>query len=302
MAVTDLHSLDISTPLNKMFETGATIPGAVLSLVEETPQINIGENKPLVMAGRARGALVHEGGAKPDNGRTPVPKPFTTVKLVYSQRVTDEFMDWDEGRQGDFISQLVNDWTTKSLPRDIDTAVIHGYDPYSNTRDTELSDYITKPGSSLYVPSTGDTGAAIDTDITSAVSELSKNGYKATGIAIDGDAAIKLGTVMNGNVQKYPGIGAFGLAGNNIAGLKAASTPEVGAVDNTKAILADWQQLLLGFAGQANWRVHTAGNPDGGEHDLAQVNMVLIRLETFFGFRVLDPNAFAVIQTQATGE
>ena len=90
MAVTDLHSLDISTAIDKIF-TGGEARGAVLSLIDETPSINVGQNVPLVMAGRAKGALVHEGGAKPDNGRQVVPKPFTTVKLVYSQRVTDEF-------------------------------------------------------------------------------------------------------------------------------------------------------------------------------------------------------------------
>ena len=42
MAVTDLHTLDIAEPLDKMFSTGGTFSGAVLSLVPETPTINIG--------------------------------------------------------------------------------------------------------------------------------------------------------------------------------------------------------------------------------------------------------------------
>ena len=107
MAVTDLHSLDISTAIDKIFD-GGEARGAVLSLIDETPSINVGQNVPLVMAGRAKGALVHEGGVKPDNGRQVTPKPFTTVKLVYSQRVTDEFMMWDRERQGDFVSRLVS--------------------------------------------------------------------------------------------------------------------------------------------------------------------------------------------------
>ena len=58
MAVTDLHSLDISEAIIKYFD-GGEARGAVLSLIDETPSINVGQNVPLVMAGRAKGALVH---------------------------------------------------------------------------------------------------------------------------------------------------------------------------------------------------------------------------------------------------
>lgn len=293
MAVTDLQTLDVSEAIDKIFTPGAEIPGAVLSLVSETPSINVGENVPLVMSGRAKGALVHEGGAKPDNGRQVTPKPFTTVKLVYSQRVTDEFMMWDAARQGDFVSRLVSDWTRKSLPRDIDTVVLHGYDPHTNTLDTELSDYLAKAGSSIAVPSTGDTPEALDTDFGTAVAAL--DGQIINGVAIASDAAGKLASVMNGNVQKYPGLGIFGLTAGNIAGVKAASTPEVGAINDTKFVLGDWDQLYLGFAGNADWKVIEYGNPDNGEADLQNVNQVCIRLELKFGFRVLDPEAFAIV-------
>ncbi len=297
MAVTDLHSLDISTAIDKIFSTGAEIPGAVLSLVNETPTINVGDNVPLVMSGRAKGALVHEGGTKPDNGRQVVAKPFTTVKLVYSQRVTDEFLMWDEARQGDFISRLVSDWTRKSLPRDIDTVVLHGVDPNSGTLDSNLSDYLTKSGSHITVPSTGTTAAAIDTDFATAVSALSARGERVNGVAISETAAQKLASITEGNEKKYPGLGVFGLTGGSIAGKRAASTPEVGAIGGTELILGDWDQLYLGFAGNANWKVIEYGNPDGGSYDLQNVNQVCIRLELKFGFRVLNPNAFAVVAT-----
>ena len=291
MAVTDLHSLDISTAIDKIFTEGEN-RGAVLSLLDETPSINVGQNKPLVMSGRAKGALVHEGGAKPDNGRKIVAKPFTTVKLVYSQRVTDEFMMWDREHQGNFVSRLVSDWIRKSLGRDIDTVVIHGLDPMTNTLDTELSDYLTKAGSSIAVPSTGDTAAAIDTDFGTAVSAL--DGQDITGVAISPDAATKLATITEGNEKKYAGLGVFGLTGGTIAGKRAASTPEV-AANGTKLILGDWSQLYLGFAGEADWKTIEYGNPDGGSADLQNVNQVCIRMELKFGFRVLDPTAFAVV-------
>lgn len=292
MAVTDLHTLDVSEALDRIFSTGAETRGAVLSLVQDTPQINVGNNVPLVMSGRAKGALVHEGGAKPDNGRAIVPRPFTTAKIVYSQRVTDEFMEWSDDKQIDFIGRLVNNWLRKSMPRDLDTIVLHGRDPFTGTLDTELSDYVTKAGSSVVVPSTGDTAAAIDTDFGTAVKEL--EGQDINGIAISADAAGKLATIMNGNVQKYTGLGAFGLIGDNLAGKRAASTPEVGAY-GVKLVMGDFSQLLLGFAGDASWKVIENGDPDGTGKDLQQYNQICIRMELKFGFRVLDPEAFAVI-------
>lgn len=293
MAVQDLHTLDISEPIDKMFSTGATLPGAVLSLVQDTPQINVGSNTPLVMSGRAKGDLVGEGQKKSDNGRTMDAKPFVTKKLVYSQRVTDEFLQWTENRQADYVSRLVNDWLTKSLPRDIDTVVIHGVNPATGKVDSTLSDYIRKAGSSILVPKTGTTAAAVDADLTSAIAELS--GQNISGVALSTDAGAKLASIVEGAVRKYPELGAFGLAGNALAGKQAASTPEVGEFGGTEFVLGDWSQLLLGFAGQATWRTHDAGDPDNTGVDLAGVNQVLIRLEMHFGFRVLDGDAFAVV-------
>lgn len=297
MAVTDLHTLDVSESLDRVFSTGAEARGAVLSLIQDTPQINVGNNAPLVMQGRAKGALVHEGGAKPDNGRQIIPRPFTTAKLVYSQRVTDEFMEWADDKQIDYVTRLINNWLRKSMPRDLDTVVLHGRDPFTGTLDTELSDYVSKPGSSIYVPATGSTAAAIDTDFATAVSKL--NGQDINGIAISNDAATKLATVMNGNVQKYTGLGAFGLIGDNLAGKRAASTPEVGQYNSTEIVMGDFSQLLLGFAGEASWKVIENGDPDGTGKDLQQYNQICIRMELKFGFRVLDPEAIAVVQTRS---
>lgn len=300
MAVTDLHSLDVSESLDRLFSTGgAEMRGAVLSLVQDTPQINIGNNAPIVLQGRAKGALVHEGGAKPDNGRQAVARPFTTAKLVYSQRVTDEFMEWADDKQIDYVGRLINNWLRKSMPRDIDTVVLHGRDPFTGTLDTELSDYVTKNGSSVYIPASGTTAAKIDEDFGKAVKAL--EGQDINGIALSSDAAGKLATIMNGNVQKYTGLGAFGLIGDNLAGKRAASTPEVGQYNATEIVMGDWSQLLLGFAGEASWKVIENGDPDGTGKDLQQYNQICIRLELKFGFRVLDPEAFAVVQTRSAG-
>lgn len=292
MAVQDLHTLDISEPLLRLFDDGRATRGSVLSLVTETPQINTGDNTVLTLTGRAKGQLLHEGQAKGDNGRTITPRPFTTVKLVYSQRVTDEFMRWTEQKQQDFVGGLVNNWLTKSMPKDIDTVVIHGRDPFTNQVDTNLSDYITKSGSSILVPSTGDTAAALDTDFATAVGKL--DGQDIDGIAIAPSAAAKLSTIVEGGVRKYTGLSVMGLEGAEMAGRRAASTPEVGA-NGVQLVMGDWSKLLLGFAGEASWRVHVAGDPDNTGRDLAGYNEVLVRLETHFGFRVLDPTAFVYI-------
>ena len=86
------------------------------------------------------------------------------------------------------------------------------------------------------------------------------------------------------------------MTGGSIAGKRAASTPEV-AANGTELVIGDWSKLYLGFAGAADWKVIEYGNPDGGDYDLQNVNQVCIRLELKFGFRVLDPEAFAVVAT-----
>ncbi|MBR5495296.1 MAG: phage major capsid protein, partial [Psychrobacter sp.] len=184
-------------------------------------------------------------------------------------------------------------------PRDIDTVVLHGLDPNTGALDTELSDYLTKAGSSIAVPSTGSSAAQIDADFTTAVAAL--DGQDITGVAIAPAAAAKLATITEGNQKKYEGLGVFGLTGATIAGKRAASTPEV-AAKGTELILGDWSKLYLGFAGAADWKVIEYGNPDGGSADLQNVNQVCIRMELKFGFRVLDPTAFAVVASGAESE
>lgn len=295
MAVQDLHTLDISKVLVRLFDDRDEAQGAILRLTPSRPQISKGSHTLLTMGARAKGALVEESGAKPDNGRQVITKPFVTTKLVYSQRVSDEFLSYTDSEQVDFIGGLVNDWLRTSLPVDIDTVVAHGVNPFTGNVSTTLTDYITKAGSSIAVPSTGDTGSAIDTDIATAAQELTANGINVNGIAIAPTAAAALSNVVVGSTKKYPEAGVFGLEGGSLAGRRAASSAEIGEFSNTKLILGDWRKLYLAFAGSATWRVHTAGDPDNTGRDLAGHNEVLIRLEEYFGFRVLDANAFAWI-------
>lgn len=296
MAVTDLHTIGVSEPLDRLFTNGSTFPGAVLSLVPETPTINVGENRPIVMGKRAKGALLGEGDKKPDNGRTPKPLPFVTKKIVYSQRVSDEFLQWAEAKQADFVSRLVNDWLTSSFPRDIDTIFIHGIDPHTGSVAETLSTYLTKRGVSTKIGIEGDTAADIDGGLAKAIETLSGKGQGINGIAYSTDAGTKLATITTKAGPKYPDLGTFGIGSTSLGGIKAASTPEVGEHNDVKLVLGDWGQLLFGFAGDATWKTIEFGNPDGSEAgDLQQLNQVCIRLELFFGFQVLDSDAFAYV-------
>lgn len=295
MAVQDLHTLDISKVLVRLFDERDAAPGAVLRLTPTRPQISKGSHTILTMGARARGALVEESGAKPDNGRQVIAKPFATTKLVYSQRVSDEFLSFTDSEQVDFIGGLINDWMRSSLPVDIDTVILHGVNPFTGTVSETLADYLTKAGTSIAVTSTGDSGEAIDTDIATAASRLTEAGTNVNGIAIAPNAASALSSVVVGSAKKYPEAGVFGLEGNSLAGRRAASSAEVGEFSNTKLVLGDWRKLYLAFAGEATWRVHTAGDPDNTGRDLAGHNEVLIRLEEHFGYRILDTNGFAWI-------
>lgn len=294
MAVQDLHTIDVSKVLWRIFDDRDAVQGAILRLTPDRPQISVGSHDILTMGARAKGALVDESGAKPDNGRQITAKPFVTTKLVYSQRISDEFLSYAESEQANYIASLVSDMM-KSVPLDIDTVVLHGVNPFTGEVSSSLSDYITKSGSSIAITSTGDSGSAIDADITTAAAALTAEGTNVDGIAIAPTAAAALSTVTVGGLRKYPDTGVFGLEGNSLAGRRAASTAEIGEYGGVKAVLGDWRFLYLAMAGQASWRIHTAGDPDNTGRDLAGHNEILVRLEERFGFRVLNDKAFAVI-------
>lgn len=278
----------------------AKIRGGVISkLTNRLPQVMIGDTEYFDLSGRTKGEVVGEAAAK---SPTPTAHPLRhikTVKLQYTERFSDEFLVFNDQKKLNIINELAAKWMGSDFQRDLDTIVIHGINPLSGQLSTVVSDYITKAGSSILVPSTGTTADAINTDLKTAIADIADE-FGANGIAFSNTAAAKLaGLKTAAGAPVYPSLGSFGLNVESFEGLKAAASKEVGEYNGVQAIVGDWDALRWGIAAEFPVDLIQYGDPDG-QGDLRRYNQVALRYEVIFGFGIANPDALAVIMTPPT--
>ena len=185
----------------------------------------------------------------------------------------------------------------KDFLHDLDTVILHGVNPLSGTAATSLQDYLTKAGSSILVPSTGDDAEDINTDLQAAIAAVDE----VNGIAFSNEAASKLASLTENGIQIYPSLGKFGLNVESFEGIDAAKSKEVGEYNDTKLVVGDWNALKWGIAAEMPVELIRYGDPDG-EGDLKRYNQVALRYEVVFGFGIANPEAFAVVQIAPASE
>lgn len=278
----------------------AKIRGGVISkLTNRLPQVMIGDTEYFDLSGRTKGEVVGEAAAK---SLTPTAHPLRhikTVKLQYTERFSDEFLVFNDQKKLNIINELAAKWMGSDFQRDLDTIVIHGINPLSGQLSTVVSDYITKTGSSILVPSTGTTADNINTDLKTAIADIADE-FGANGIAFSNTAAAKLaGLKTAAGAPVYPSLGSFGLNVESFEGLKAAASKEVGEYNGVQAIVGDWDALRWGIAAEFPVDLIQYGDPDG-QGDLRRYNQVALRYEVIFGFGIANPDALAVIMTPPT--
>lgn len=278
----------------------AKIRGGVISkLTNRLPQVMIGDTEYFDLSGRTKGEVVGEAAAK---SPTPTAHPLRhikTVKLQYTERFSDEFLVFNDQKKLNIINELAAKWMGSDFQRDLDTIVIHGINPLSGQLSTVVSDYITKTGSSILVPSTGTTADDINTDLKTAIADIADE-FGANGIAFSNTAAAKLaGLKTAAGAPVYPSLGSFGLNVESFEGLKAAASKEVGEYNGVQAIVGDWDALRWGIAAEFPVDLIQYGDPDG-QGDLRRYNQVALRYEVIFGFGIANPDALAVIMTPPT--
>lgn len=278
----------------------AKIRGGVISkLTNRLPQVMIGDTEYFDLSGRTKGEVVGEAATK---SPTPTAHPLRhikTVKLQYTERFSDEFLVFNDQKKLNIINELAAKWMGSDFQRDLDTIVIHGINPLSGQLSTVVSDYITKTGSSILVPSTGTTADDINTDLKTAIADIADE-FGANGIAFSNTAAAKLaGLKTAAGAPVYPSLGSFGLNVESFEGLKAAASKEVGEYNGVQAIVGDWDALRWGIAAEFPVDLIQYGDPDG-QGDLRRYNQVALRYEVIFGFGIANPDALAVIMTPPT--
>ncbi len=290
--------VNVGAALSNDAFVGKMKQGVVSKLVGQLPEVKIRGEQFFDLSGRTKGEIVGEEGNK---NPTPTDAPLRnirTTKIHYTERFSTEFLIMDEQEQLGVLNRLAEKWLQSDFLRDLDTVIIHGFNPLTGTQAATIQDWITKSGSSIAVSATNTTAAAIDAGVTNALSQLANDGT-VTGIAFSNTAASKLAGITENGVLKYPSLGRFGLNVSNFEGIPAASSKEVGEFNRVQAIAGNWEALRWGLAAELPVEVIEYGNPDG-LGDLKRQNQVALRFEVLFGFGLANPNALAVVSSAAS--
>lgn len=285
--------VDVAKQLSNDTFVGKMKPGVVSKLTSTLPEVQLGDTEFFDLSARTKGEIVGEAAAK---SPTPTAHPLRhirTVKIQYTERMSEEFVMYDREKQLRIIESLAQKWMQSDFLRDLDTVVIHGINPLSGTSAATVQDYIAKAGSSILVPSTGTSASAINTDLKSAITAVSSKS-DVNGIAFANTAAAKLASITENGVQVYPSLGKFGLNVEGFEGLNAASSKELGDYNGAQLIVGDWNALRWGVAAEMPVELIKFGDPDG-QGDLKRYNQVALRYEVIFGFGIANPEAFAIV-------
>ena len=291
--------VDVAKQLSNDTFVGSMKPGVVSRLTSTLPEVQLGDTEFFDLSARTKGEIVGEAEAK---NPTPTNHPLRhirTVKIQYTERMSDEFLQFDADKQLKIVETLAQKWMRSDFLQDLDTVVIHGINPLSGEAAETIQDYITKPGSSILVPSTGTTADAINTDLKTAMNEMAD--ADITGVAFANTAAAKLASLTDNGVQVYPSLGKFGRNVEGFEGMDGASSKQVGEYNDTQLIVGDWNALRWGVASEMPVELIKFGDPDG-QGDLKRHNQVALRYEVIFGFGIANPEAFAVVQTQSSDD
>lgn len=289
--------VDVAKQFSNDTFVGKMTPGVISRLTNTIPEIQVGETDFFDLSARTKGEVVGEAAAK---SPTPTDHPLRhirTTKIQYTERLSQEFLLFDEAKKLGIIEQLARKWMAKDFLHDLDTVIIHGINPLTGEASTTLQDYIAKAGSSILVPSTGTDADSINTDLKNAIKAVDE----VNGIAFSNGAASKLATINVNGVQTYPSLGKFGFNVAEFEGITAAKSKEVGEYNDTQLIVGDWNALRWGIAKEMPVELIQYGDPDG-QGDLKRYNQVALRFEVIFGFGIANPRAFAIVQNAQTSQ
>ncbi len=240
--------------------------------------------------------IVAEGGQKPAGGVTVAPVVIQPLKVEYGARISDEFLYASEEEQLDILSQFADGYA-KKVARGLDIMCMHGINP----RDSKTSTLI---GTNSFDTNTGVTkityaAGTEESNLNDAIAALGE--YDNTGYAFSKAFGAALGNVKENGVRQFP---EFSLGGNpsalNGVPCDVNSTVAFGTAKDY-VILGDFQNAFKwGYAKDIPVEMIQYGDPDGTGKDLKNYNQVYLRAETYIGWGILDPAAFARIAGATT--
>lgn len=238
--------------------------------------------------------IVAESGKKAAGSMNIEPKKVVPIKIEYGARVTDEFMYGSEEKKLEILKAF-NVGYAKKVARALDIMAMHGVNPRTKEASTLIGTNSFDTNTDVTVIEYSE--ANIEANIEAAIGALNE-AYDVTGMAMAKPFSTTLAQLTVNGVKQYPELG-WGANPDVVKGLPVDVNSTVN-FNNAKdrAIVGDFANAFKwGYAKEIPLEVIPYGDPDQTGKDLKAHNQVYLRCETYIGWAILDPTAFARIAT-----
>ena len=240
-------------------------------------------------------AVVGESGDKPVGDASIVAKTIKPIKVVYQERVSDEFMYAAEEKQIEYL-QAFTDGFAKELGRGLDIMALHGFNPNTNTAASTIIgnnhfDYEIQEANTIAYAA-----ANADTNIDDAVAKVEGAEYEVNGCIIAPVVRSDLAKLTTSGKGRAYAEFAFGGCPDKLGAMTLDSNATVSVNGgNDRAYVGDFKNCFRwGIAKEIPLKVIEYGNPDG-QGDLQAKNQVVLRAEAYIGWAIMDNAAFAKV-------
>jgi HK97 family phage major capsid protein len=236
--------------------------------------------------------LIGEGAKKSAGSLKLEPIQIIPVKIEYGARITDEFLYATEEKQLDILKAF-NEGYSRKVARALDIMAMHGVNP----RTKEKSDIIGKKSFDTAdgIGTVNFDETAVEGNVESAIA-LVDEAYDVNGMAMAKTFSSTLASLTVNGVRQYPEL-AWGANPGQVRGLNVDVNSTVSFNDSEDmAIVGDFQNAFKwGYSKEIPLEVIKYGDPDQSGKDLKAYNQVYLRCETYLGWAIMDPKAFARI-------
>ncbi len=250
--------------------------------------------------------VVAESGAKARGAVSFAARTIIPIKVEYGARLSDEFMYAAEAEQIDILKNF-NEGYARKIARGLDYMAFHGVNPRTGTASAIIGNNCFDKGVSQKVAVTN--GTTPDAQIEAAIALVQANEEDVSGIAMSPAMRSNLAAMVKTTGDKvFPEL-AWGSAPGVINGLPVqvnstvARFPDVTESGGTTTTVTDYAVVgnfeagfRWGYAKEIPMEIIQYGDPDNSGADLKGHNQIYVRCETYLGWAILEPTAFALIQ------
>lgn len=248
--------------------------------------------------------IVAENGAKSAGGATVGNVTITPIKFEYSARISDEFMRADEEYQLKVLEEF-GDGAARKFARALDLAAFHGVNPRTNQASSVVG---TNNFDDLVTSQITYASATPDDNLDDAIAAITGADKEFNGIAMSPAMASAMSKLEVNGVRQYPEF-RFGGQPERLAGMAidingTVSKMPQGVSNTAMAYVGDFANMFRwGYATDMPVEIIQYGNPDNDQTagDLKGHNQVMLRLEAYIGWGILDPASFSKIVNVAGG-